>query len=150
MVQASISCDSGSSSCKMPGTLHIQGALETLLWPPAKRIVMEQLVPYAPWLLVSEHPRAVETAHSQGIRLVIFYCAFRKKAHLRLCCIWVVGCKVQASKLCKRESLHLAKQQGSNCRLPELKKKILLEWISQDLIPHTGQCSEENLIKENI
>lgn len=48
MVQAGISCASGSSSCKMPGTLHIQGALEILLWPSAKHIAMEQGVPYAP------------------------------------------------------------------------------------------------------
>lgn len=123
MVQAGISCDSGSSSCKIPGTLHIQGALETLLWPSAKHIAMEQGVPYAPWLLVSERPRAVETAHSQGIRLFTFYCAFCKKVYLSLCYIWVIDCKVQASKLWKRESLHLAKQQGLNCRLPELKKK---------------------------
>lgn len=56
-------------------TSHPGGSGDTV-WPSAKHIAMEQGLPYGPWLLVSECPRAVETTHSQGIRPFIFYCAF--------------------------------------------------------------------------
>lgn len=80
-------------------------------------------------------PRAVETTHSQDIRLFIFYCvyAFCKKAYLSLCYIWVIGCKANVSA----SILPGSRDWIADCQ--SWKKKILLEWISQDLIPHTGQ-----------